>query len=165
MQDPAAMAQAMTALKQQAEGWMASYRASLEARGLGFSDDDLAAIEAAAVANPTPPPSSTPDIDVAELARQAQAAVYPADGFPPDDPRLAPIAGVALVEQAVAARAIGWSTDADLIALVLSGLGVDAAAWAQVSEQWQARVTGDMALGAFYGQLFIAADPLPRRPS
>jgi hypothetical protein len=165
--DPMAMNQAMMALQGQAKAWLESYGQTLAAAGFGFTDDDLRVIEE--TRNSTPPPQPTAEEQAAMIAEaqevqaKATAAEYPVNGFAPDDPRIAPVRGISLVAQAVAARAIGWSTDDAFRGRVLAALGLDLATWVASSEEWRQRLTTDMAVAAFYGQLFSQADPLPRK--
>lgn len=164
------MANGMMALQRQAAAWFAAYSQQLVAAGYGFTADDLAAVEASHAAHPLPAgmeagaPLSAEDIAAAERVQQAaMAAEYPADGFAPDDPRIAPVAGVPLVALAVASRAIGWSTEPAFVARVLGALGLDAAMWEAAGQEWKQRATDDVVVAAFYGQLYSSADPLPRR--
>ena len=111
------MARAMQAIMAQAGAWLTSYKSDLTARGLGFSPDDLAAIAASATAHPLPAGHTTARADgepssedMQRVQKMAIETVYPEHGFPPDDPRLAPV-GMPLVAWAVAARAIGWANE------------------------------------------------------
>jgi hypothetical protein len=172
VQDPQEMAQGVMAIQQQAAAWIASYREALATGGLGFTDDDLRAIADSAAAHPLPPgtaPGAAPsaeDLAAAERVReQAMNAHYPPGGFPPDDPRLAPAGGVSLVAYAVAARAIGWSTDEAFRDRVVRALGLEPGMWLGAVDEWTRRITDDVVLATFYGQLFSQADPLPRRPT
>ena len=83
------------------------------ARGLGFTPEDVAAVEARTQARP--------DADARSRARwtflagvwvaiKATVQSYPGR-LREDDPRLAPVAGFSFPAYAVAAAAIGWATD------------------------------------------------------
>ena len=158
------MAQAVMAFRTQAAEWLRTTKESLAASGRGFSPDDLVAIEAAAAANPYPQgygpdTQATPEqmAQAQEVSRQAMTAVYPPNGFPTDDPRLAPVEGVSLAMHAIAAKAIGWSTDDAFIDRVATALGIDPAAFRTATEEWQRRCAEDVVLATFYGQLFSQA--------
>src|SRR5688500_17040569 len=117
-----AMAQAVMAFRSQAAEWLRTTKESLAAAGRGFSADDLAAIEASAAAHPYPEgygpdAQATPEqlAQAQEVARRSMSAEYPPNGFPTDDPRLAPVEGVTLALHAIAGKAIGWSTDDALV--------------------------------------------------
>src|SRR5688572_24586895 len=107
---------AMMAFQRQAGEQLAACRQELATAGLGSDDDDRSAIAASAAAHPFPAgydpdaPPSPEDVAAAQaVAAKAMSAEYPTDGFPADDPRLAPIEGVSLPKMAMAAKAIGWS--------------------------------------------------------
>jgi hypothetical protein len=167
--DPMAMARAVQAIMAQAGAWVAQYKSDLAARGLGFSDEDLTAISASATAHPLPPggdqPPSATDLAEAQRVQQAAlAAVYPDNGFAPDDPRLTPV-GMPLVAYAVAARAIGWaSEDAALVQRVLTALGHTRADYDAAVAHWTPMLTQDMAVATLYGQLFAQSGDLPHKP-
>ena len=92
------------------------------------------------------------------------AATYPEEGFAADDPRLAtPAGGIALVTYAVAARAIGWSTDRPFTEQVVGALGHTLAQWDASVEEWTRRITDDVVLAYLYGQLFSQVGELPKR--
>ena len=161
------MARAMQAIMSQAAAWVTAYKADLAARGLGFTQDDLAAIATSAAAHPLPPghESGTPTAADVEVARRVQAqvadTVFPESGFAPDDPRLQP-RGMPLVAWAVAARAIGWATDdVALVERVLAALGHDRANYDAATAHWTPMLTTDMAVATLYGQLFANAGDLP----
>jgi hypothetical protein len=165
-----AMARGVMALTRQAEAWLDSYRQHLAAVGLGFTDDDLRVIAESHAAHPVPEgtdPAAGPSLGdqaaAMATAAKALAASYPEEGFAAEEPRIAPVAGVSLVQYAVAARAMGWDTDPALKARVLSALGIDPAAWDPAIAGWTPRLTSDMAVATFYGQLYANAEPLPRR--
>jgi hypothetical protein len=159
------------ALQRQADAWLDAYRAHLASKGLGFTADDLAVIAASHAAHPVPEgtevgdePSLRDKAAAMATAAKAMIAEYPEEGFAADEPRIAPAHGIALVAYAVAARALGWDTDLALRERVLRALAIDPAAWEPAIEVWTERVTDDMAVAAFYGQLYAQAEPLPRRP-
>lgn len=159
-----AIGRAMMAFQQQAAVEITACKDALAAAGKGFSAEDEAEIAAQAAAHPFPPgydPDAAPDPQlVAEseaVAKRAMEADYPENGFPPDDPRLAAIEGVSIQQYAIAAKAIGWSTDEQFIARVVTALGIDAAEWTGIAQQWRDRIVPDIVLSAFYGQLFVAA--------
>jgi hypothetical protein len=163
--DHMAMAQAMMAFQRQAAEQLAATKAALQAAGLGFSDDDRAAIAAAAAANPFPPgydpnAAAAPEAvaQAQEMAQRAMEAAYPPDGFPEDDPRLAPVEGLTLPMLAIAAKAIGWAADdAALQDRVARALGLEPDVYRRASEEWGRRLADDIVLAAFYGQLFSQA--------
>ena len=162
--DPMEMGRAMMALRQLAADELVRCRQDLAARGLGFDADDQQAIADAAAAHPTPAgydanaPASAEDVAKAQaVAAQAMSAEYPVDGFPPDDPRIAPIDGVSLPLFAIAARAIGWSTEPAFIERVVTRLGVDPATWQRASTAWGERMAADVVVATYYGQLFSQA--------
>jgi hypothetical protein len=166
-----AMARGVMALQRQAGAWLDAYRTHLADKGLGFTDDDLAVIAASHAAHPVPEgtvpgegPSLGDRMDAMATAAKAMVAEYPEEGFAADEPRIAPAHGIALVAYAVAARAMGWDTDPALRERVLRALAIDPAAWEPAIEVWTERVTDDMAVATFYGQLYSQAEPLPRRP-
>ena len=158
------MAQAVMAFRTQAAEWLRTTKESLAASGRGFSADDLAAIAASAAAHPYPEghgpdAQATPEqlAQAQEVARQAMTAEYPPNGFPTDDARLAPVEGVTLAMHAIAAKAIGWSTDDAFIDRVATALGIDPATFRRATEEWSRRCREDVVLATFYGQLFSQA--------
>jgi len=160
--------QALLALREQAVAWLATYKLELSARGLGFTADDLAVIEAAAAAHPPPPATLTwrQKWQVAKVSAQATFASFPAGGIAPDDPRLAPIGGLSFPAYAVAANALGWaSEDPELVARVLPALGHTVAEWEAAMAGWTERITDDVVVATMYGQLFSQVGELPRRPA
>ena len=170
MQDPMAMARAVQTIMSQAAAWVAAYKADLAAKGLGFTQEDVTAIAAAATAHPYPPghESGTPTAADVEAAHQVQAkvadTVFPEAGFAPDDPRLVP-QGMSLVAWAVAARAIGWATDDEaLVSRVLAALGQTREEYDAATAHWTPMLTSDMAVATLYGQLFANAGDLPMKP-
>ncbi|MFN8017946.1 MAG: hypothetical protein U0P45_07460 [Acidimicrobiales bacterium] len=158
MQDPMAMANAMMAMQRVAAEQVAAAHADLAARGLGFGPELQREIAAQAAAHPTPTyDEASMQVGAAQVAQQAMSAVYPEDGFAGGDPRLEPIEGLSLPVAAIAARAVGWSTDEAFIARVATALGFEPATYERASAEWRARMVADVVLGAFYGQLFSQA--------
>ena len=159
-----AIFQAMQAFQRQAAALLAQRKEELGASGLGFSPELQQEIAEQAAANPHPPgmdptaPASADDVAAAqEVAAKALRAQYPPDGFAAGDPRIAPACGVSFPTFAIAARAIGWSTDRDFIGRVVAALGLDLATWDAASEEWGRRMQDDVVVAAFYGQLFSQA--------
>jgi hypothetical protein len=166
VQNPLAKQRALMAVREQAARWLAAYREDLSRRGLGFTAEDVAAIEAAATAHPPPtaPLGWRQRLQVAKVAITATLASFPADGLREDDPRLAPVSGMSFPAYAVAARAIGWgSADPDLVARVLPALGFTVADWEPAMRGWTARIEDDVVLATMYGQLFSQVGELPLR--
>jgi hypothetical protein len=164
-----AIGRAMQAIMAQAPQWLAAYKADLAARGLGFSADDVAAIDASAVAHPLPPSGGNSEADQEAIQRataKVAETVFPEAGVDPNDPNVAPISGVSIPAYAVAAKAIGWaSEDTALVARVTDGLGITPSDWEAASKGWTQRLTDDMVVATMYGQLFnAAAAGLPLRP-
>ncbi len=112
MQNPLAKQRALLALRAQAAQWLAEYDAALIARGLGFTPEDVAAVEASHQARPTPTEKPGPLTFVSALwvGLKATFQSYPAE-LRADDPKLAPVAGLSFPAYATAAAAIGWATD------------------------------------------------------
>jgi hypothetical protein len=162
------MGRAIQAIMAQAPQMMATYKADLAARGLGFSADDLTAVAASAAAHPNPPVSDDPAADAAAMQRaqeMAMAAVYPVTGFEATDPRLAPV-GMSLPAYAVAAKAVGWANGDDaLIERVCAALGITRGDYDQAGAHWSEILKTDMPVATLYGQLYGAAAELPARPS
>jgi hypothetical protein len=164
------MARAVQAIMAQAGAWVTQYKSDLAARGLGFDPDDMAAIAAAASAHPLPPGGDQPPsaADQAEMQRVQQAAleaVYPENGFAPEDPRLTPV-GMPLVAYAVAARAIGWASEDDaLVERVLQALGHTREDYTKAGDHWTPMLKQDMAVATLYGQLFATSGELPLKPA
>jgi hypothetical protein len=163
-----AMGRAIQALMAQAPQWLATYKAELAARGLGFSADDITAIEASATAHPLPPGGATPSAEDMEAIQRTQAkvaeTVFPESGLDPAHPSVAPINGISLAAYAVAARAIGWANeDRALVERVTTALGFSAGDWDAAQQGWTQRCTDDMVVATMYGQLFANAGELPRK--
>ncbi|GAB3247518.1 hypothetical protein GCM10027448_10310 [Nocardioides dilutus] len=164
-----AMARAMQAIMAQAPQWVASYKTELAGRGLGFSADDIAAIEASATAHPLPAGGTTPSAEDMEAIQRTQAkvaeTVFPETGLDPNHPSVAPINGISLAAYAVAAKAIGWANeDRALVERVTTALGFGAADWEAAQQGWTQRCTDDMVVATMYGQLFTNVGELPRKP-
>lgn len=155
------------AIMGQAPQWLAAYKSELAAKGLGFSAEDIAAIDASAVAHPLPPSGGSSDADQAAIARATALVaetIFPEAGVDPNSPGVAPINGVSIPAYAVAAKAIGWaSEDQALINRVTTALGIARADWDTASAGWTQRLTDDMVVATMYGQLFNAAADLPKK--
>lgn len=159
-----AMANSMMAMQPQAKAWIKATYDALDAAGLGFKPEDLEAIKESAAAHPYPEgyesgQATAADIAAAQdLAQRSLSAVYPPNGFDPADPRLAPVEGVTLALNAIAARAIGWNTDeAYNRRIVVDCLGFDQEVWDRAVLVLRERLQADAVLAAFYGQLYAAA--------
>jgi hypothetical protein len=171
VQNPMAMSRGLMAVRAQAEAWIQSYKAHLKAHGFGYDAELLALIAAEAADHPVPEgmvagaePSVAEKASAMKVAAKALAAEYPEEGFAADDPRLAtPAGGVALVTYAVAARAIGWSTDRAFIERVVGALGHTGAEWDASVTEWTRRITDDIVLAYLYGQLFSQVGDHPAR--
>jgi hypothetical protein len=164
-----AMGRAMQAIMAQAPQWVAAYKSELAERGLGFSAEDVVAIEASAAAHPLPPGGTTASAADMEAIQRTQAkvaeTVFPEQGLDPNDPSVAPISGISLAAYAVAAKAIGWAgEDRALVERVTGALGLSAADWDAAQHGWTQRCTDDMVVATMYGQLFTNVGELPRRP-
>lgn len=167
VQNPLAKQRALLALRDQAAQWLAAYDADLVARGLGFTPEDVAAVEASRTTRPTSTVRAGPGTYVSMIwvGLKATFLSYPS-ALDPDDPDLAPIAGLSLPAYATAAAAIGWATDdAVLVARVTAALGVTPAGWQAAIEGWTARITHDVVIATMYGQLFAQVGQLPLRGS
>lgn len=155
------MATAMMAFQRQAAAWVASTRAALGERGLGVGAELAAEAAAQAASHPTPTGYDPQDPEVArqarELAQQALTADYPAEGIPPDDPRLEPIEAMTLAIAAMAAKVVGFSDDEAFRGRVAGAFGFDLATYDRAAAAWRERVAADVVLSAFYGQLYAAA--------
>ena len=170
MQNPIEMQRGVMALHHQAYRMLSKYKSELEARSLGFSAEDKAAIEASHAANPVPQGYSETTVSTAdqqaeiEAVRQAALnAVYPPEGISEDDPRLTPISGIDLITYATIAGAIGWSPDTALKNRVCKALGVDPAAYDSAGGGWTQRLRADVVLSTLYGQLLAAASGAPEQ--
>jgi hypothetical protein len=95
----------------------------------------------------------------ATQAAQAQAMMTgPTIG--PDDPRLAPIAGVTIEQYAAISKAAATqgADEAGLVGLALARGVSDPAAWQDAYDGWNARMQGDMQLATHFGHLYQAAE-------
>jgi hypothetical protein len=159
-----AMATATMAFREQAAAGLAQTMAALAAAGLGFTADDLAVIAAAPQKYPVPAeyqPGGATEADIAaarEVGQRAMQAEYPPDGYSTDEPKLAPVEGVSIYVAAMAAKAIGfgWEDDA-FVGRIVHALGVDLETYRRASTVWKQRVTDDVVLATFYGQVFALA--------
>lgn len=94
----------------------------------------------------------------AATAAQAQAMMT-GTTIPPDDPRLAPIAGVTLEKYAEVSKAaaLQGADEAGLVGLALARGVVSPEAWVEAYQGWNARMQGDMQLATQFGHLYQAA--------
>lgn len=155
-------------LRAQAAAWLEDYREHLASQGLGFTDEDLRVIEESRAAHTGPTAETVGFGTKVGMYRALVKTIFtgfPVTGITMADPRLAPVRGIALVTYAVAARAIGWSSDDTLADRVLRALGVDPVDWKPAMDGWTERLTDDMQVATLYGQLYEQAEPLPRRPT
>lgn len=167
MQNPLAKQRALLALRSQAARWLAEYDAALVARGLGFTPEDVAAVEASHVALPTPKEKPGPGtfVQAVWVGLKATFKSYPGE-LREDDPKLVPVAGLSFPAYATAAAAIGWATDdAALVARVTAALGVSPADWEAAIEGWTERIKDDVVIATMYGQLFAQVEKLPMKAS
>jgi len=165
MQNPLAKQRALLALRAQAAQWLAEYHAALVARGLGFTPEDVAAVEASrrARAVPTEKPGPLTFVSAVWVGLKATLKSYPG-ALREDDPKLAPVAGLSVPAYASAAAAIGWAIDdAALVARVTAALGVSPADWEAAIEGWTERIKDDVVIATMYGQLFAQVKDLPRK--
>jgi hypothetical protein len=167
MQNPLAKQRALLGLRAQAAQWLADYDAALLARGLGFTPDDVAAVEASHRDTPTSKVKAGPltFVSAVWVGLKATFQSYP-DALDPADPDLAPVAGLSFPAYATAAAAIGWATDdAVLVARVTAAIGVTPADWEAAIEGWTERIKGDVVIATMYGQLFAQVEKLPMKGS
>ncbi len=156
MQNPLAKQRALLALRSQAAQWLADYDATLVARGLGFTPEDVAAVESSRTTRPTSSVKAGPltFVSMVWVGLKATLQRYP-DALDPNDPDLAPVAGLSFPAYATAAAAIGWATDdAALVARVTAAIGVTPADWEAAIEGWTERIKDDVVVATMYGQLF-----------
>jgi hypothetical protein len=167
LQGPLGKQKALLAMRAQALRWVEAYKADVVARGLGFTADDVTALETARAAHPGP----TPD-DVGLLLRLRMLVVglaavlkpYPPDGLDEADPRLTPVSGMSFAAYATAAAALGWaSEDPVLVARVTTALGHTPEDWQAAMAGWTERIEDDVVVATMYGQLFSQVGDLPRR--
>ena len=115
-QDPMAMARAMQAIMAQAGAWVTQYKTDLAARRPRLHARRPGGDRRVGHRPPAPgrhtagEPTASDAAEMQRVQKMAMEAVYPEDGFPPEDPRLVPV-GMPLVAYAVAARAIGWASE------------------------------------------------------
>jgi hypothetical protein len=155
-------------LREQALAWMEDYRGYLASRGLGFTADDLRVIGESRAVHTGPTAETVGFGTKVGMYRALVKTIFtgfPVTGIMMSDPRLTPVSGISLVTYAVAARAIGWSSDDALTDRVLLALGVDPADWKPAMDGWTERLTDDMQVATLYGQLYEQAEPLPRHPA
>ena len=167
VQNPLAKQRALLAMRDQAAQWIAAYKADVVARGLGFTPEDLAAVDAAAAAHPVPTqePGFGTKLSMFWVGLKAIAQSYPAEGMSADDPRLAPVAGLSFPAYAVAARAIMWAEDPALNARVMAALGHPPEAWQAAVDGWTERIKDDVVVATMYGQIFSQVGDLPLKVS
>jgi hypothetical protein len=93
----------------------------------------------------------------AQASAAYQPAVYsaPAPGIGPDDPRLAPIAGVDITLYARLSK-VAATERLDEAGLRLRAVahGISAAAWDEAAAGWPARMKGDTALAVHFGTIY-----------
>ncbi|GAA2626529.1 hypothetical protein GCM10010399_67550 [Dactylosporangium fulvum] len=78
-----------------------------------------------------------------------------ATGITPDDPRLAPIAGVDLTMYARISKAASQEgLDVNGLLLKAQSFGVSAEAWQEAAAGWPVRMRGDTQLAVHYGNIF-----------
>jgi hypothetical protein len=165
MQNPLAKQRALLALRAQAAQWLADYHSALVARGLGFTAEDVAAVEASHKARPVPTDKPGPGTFLLAVwvGLKATFKSYPGE-LRLDDPGLAPVAGLSFPAYATAAAAIRWATDDPaLVARVTHALGVTPADWEAAIEGWTERIKDDVVIATMYGQLFAQVEDLPRK--
>ena len=167
MQNPLAKQRALLSLRAQAAQWLAECYAALVARGLGFTPEDVAAIEASHRARPVPTekPGPLTFVSAVWVGLKATLKSYPGE-LRVDDPKLAPVAGLSFPAYATAAAAIGWATDDEaLVSRVTAALGVSPADWEAAIEGWTERIKDDVVIATMYGQLFAQVKKLPMKGS
>jgi hypothetical protein len=169
IQGPLGKQRALLALRVQALRWIEAYKADVLARGLGFTPEDVTALQTAKAASPGP------DADDVSLGLRLRMLVvglaavfrrYPPDGLDEGDPRLAPVAGLSFAAYATAASALGWaSEDPALVARTMTALGQTPEDWKAAMDGWTARIEDDVVIATMYGQLFSQVGDLPLRRS
>ena len=165
IQGPLGKQRALLALRAQALRWLDAYKADVVARGLGFTPDDVTALQTAKAARP--------EADHVSLRLRLRMLVvglaavfrrYPPNGLDEGDPRLAPISGLSFAAYATAAGALGWaSEDPTLVARTMTALGHTPEDWTAAMEGWTARIEDDVVIATMYGQLFSQVGDLPMR--
>lgn len=165
MQGPIGKQKALLRLRAQAAEWLAAYKTDVVARGLGFTADDVAALQAARSSHPGP---TADDVSLRLRMRMFVVGIaavfrpYPPAGLDPADPLLAPISGWSLPAYATAAAALGWaSEDGALVLRVTTALGLTPDGWEAAMTGWTERFTHDVVLATMYGQLFAQVGDLP----
>lgn len=167
VQNPLGKQRALLAMRDQAARWIAVCKADVVSRGLGFTPEDVVAIDASAAAHPLPSqkPGFGTKLSMIWVGLKATLKSYPAEGLLEDDARLAPVAGLTFPAYAVAARAIGWAEDTALNARVMSALGHSPETWQAAVDGWTERITDDVVAATMYGQLFSQVGDLPLKVS
>jgi hypothetical protein len=164
------MQRAIMALHHQAYRMLEAFQADLAARGLGFSAEDKVAIQESHSAHALPEgydpqagPTAEQQAEIEATRQAAMNAVYPPEGIPEGDPRVAPIDGVSLPAMAMVAEAVGWSIETEFRERICKALGLDRAAYDAATEEWRRRLTTDMVVATLYGQLFAAVSGAPEQ--
>lgn len=166
-QNPLAKQRNLMSLRQQAAEWLAAYDAELLGRGLGFTPEDVAAVEASRSSVPTSPvrPGPLTFLSMFWVGIKATVQSYPSR-LDPSSPTLAPVSGLSFPAYATAAAAIGWATaDAALVARVTAALGVTPTDWQAAMDGWTERIKDDVVVATMYGQLFAQVGDLPLKGS
>ena len=167
IQGPLGKQRALLALRAQALRWVEAYKADIVARGLGFTADDVTALQTAKAAHPGPDPD---DVSLGLRLRMVVvglAAVfrrYPPEGLDEGDPRLAPVGRLSFAAYATAAGALGWaSEDPALVVRTTKALGHTPEDWRAAMDGWTERIEDDVVIATMYGQLFSQVGDLPLR--
>jgi hypothetical protein len=169
IQGPLGKQRALLTLRAQALRWLDAYKADLATRGLGFTADDVTALETAKAAHPGPTADDVSLVLRLRMLVVGLAAVfrrYPPEGLDEGDPRLAPVGGMSFAAYATAASALGWaSEDPVLVARVTKALGHTPEDWKAAMDGWTQRIEDDVVIATMYGQLFSQVGDLPLRAS
>ena len=157
VQNPLAKQRALLAMRDQAARWLAAYKADLVARGLGFTPEDVAAVDASAAAHPLPAeqPGFGTKLSMIWVGLKAIAAELPGRGAARGRPA-AGAGGRALVPGVRRRRPrdrLGHD-DPALIARVTAALGQTPENWQAAIDGWTERITDDVVVATMYGQLF-----------
>jgi hypothetical protein len=167
IQGPLGKQRALLALRAQALRWVEAYRADVVARGLGFTPDDVATLQAARATHPGP---TQDDVSLRLRLRMLVVGLaatfrrYPPQGLDESDPRLAPVGGMSFAAYATAAAALGWaSEDPALVRRVTTALGHTPEDWTAAMAGWTERIEDDVVIATMYGQLFAQVGDLPMR--
>ncbi len=167
LQGPLGKQKALLALRAQAARWLETYRADVLARGLGFTADDVTALQTARAAHPGPTADAVSLRLRLRMLVVGLAAVfrsYPPEGLAEDDPRLTPVGGMSFAAYATAAAALGWaSEDPTLVGRVTAALGHTPDDWSAAMSGWTERIEDDVVIATMYGQLFAQVGDLPLR--